>query len=103
MYSGFSTPFKDPPIVVSDLARILKRKAVTHVFTVGLAYDYCVKCTAIDAAKEGFTTYVVKDASRPVHTEAKAVSNTDDELRRSGVHPITSDGPEIDKVKQLSK
>ncbi|TKX23240.1 nicotinamidase [Elsinoe australis] len=73
MYSGFSTPFKDPPIVVSDLARILKRKAVTHVFTVGLAYDYCVKCTAIDAAKEGFTTYVVKDASRPVHTEAKAV------------------------------
>ncbi|KAF2224854.1 isochorismatase family protein [Elsinoe ampelina] len=102
MYSAFGAPFSNPRIAVSDLARLLNDKSVTHVFTVGLAYDYCVKCTAIDAVKEGFTTYIIKDASRPVHTEQDAISATEEELRRNNVHIITSDGPEIDRVKQLS-
>ncbi|KAF4552706.1 Nicotinamidase-like protein [Elsinoe fawcettii] len=82
MYSAFAAPFSNPPIAVSGLSEILRTQNVTHVFTVGLAYDYCVKCTAIDSAKEGFTTYIVKDASRPVHTEAEAIQMAEDEMRR---------------------
>jgi nicotinamidase/pyrazinamidase len=36
------------------------------VFVVGLARDYCVKATALDAAREGFDTVVIDDLTRAV-------------------------------------
>ena len=39
---------------------------MSEVYVVGLAYDYCVGFTALDAKSCGFTTYVVDDCTRPV-------------------------------------
>ena len=40
---------------------------MTKVYVTGLATDYCVKFTAFDSAKEGFKTFVIKDAVRGVN------------------------------------
>jgi len=56
-YSGFGG---------TDLAEFLREKNVDKVFIVGLALDYCVADTAIDAAMEGFESVVIKDGTRPI-------------------------------------
>lgn len=50
----------------SGLSNVLKEKSVTRVYVVGLAADYCVRATAIDAVKEGFETFVVEEGTRAV-------------------------------------
>ena len=60
-YSGFGTsPEK------TDLADKLRAVGATHIYCVGLAYDYCVGATAADGTKEGFTTFLVSDATKSV-------------------------------------
>ncbi len=62
-YSAFCDPWK---INTTELPDLLRSNGVTDVFLVGLAGDYCVKCTAMDAVDFGFKTWVVKDATRSV-------------------------------------
>eukprot|EP00038_Savillea_parva_P028408 m.64886 g.64886 ORF g.64886 m.64886 type:complete len:246 (+) comp8253_c0_seq1:303-1040(+) len=54
------------------LGRQLLERGVTDVYCVGLAFDYCVGATALDAAKEGFKTFVLKDLSKGVMPETCA-------------------------------
>jgi len=51
---------------ITNLAKILYTRGITKVVVTGLATDYCVKATAIDARKFAFETLVVKDAMRAV-------------------------------------
>ncbi|TVY49841.1 Nicotinamidase, partial [Lachnellula occidentalis] len=67
MYSAFYDPHK---CVDSGLKGILEREAVTDIFVVGLAFDYCVRATAVDAAAEGFRTWVVGEGTRAVDAAA---------------------------------
>jgi nicotinamidase/pyrazinamidase len=57
-YSGFDG---------TGLAETLKAQGVKRVFITGLATDYCVRATALDALKAGFDTVVVRDAVRAVN------------------------------------
>lgn len=69
-YSGFSV--RDPRSGEESATRMesrLKDKGVERVVVVGLATDYCVKETALDAIERGFTTIVVQEATRPVERE----------------------------------
>jgi nicotinamidase/pyrazinamidase len=50
----------------TGLGAWLKSRGITRVFVVGLARDFCVKATALDAAAEGFETCVVDDLTRAV-------------------------------------
>ncbi len=52
----------------TGLAGYLHERGFTHVFVVGLAADFCVGFTAIDAAKAGFAVTVVEDATRGIDT-----------------------------------
>jgi nicotinamidase-related amidase len=70
MYSAFADPFTNPTVSRSNLAKLLHDAEVTDVFVAGLAADYCVHFTALDAHKEGFKTWVVEDATRAVTPEA---------------------------------
>jgi len=47
-----------------DLNTMLKEKNIKSVYVVGLASEYCVKATAMDALKKGFEVYVIKDATK---------------------------------------
>jgi len=70
-YSGFS--MRDPQTgeeTPTVLERTLRSADVEDVVVVGLATDYCVKETALDAVHKGFGTTVVRGAIAPVDLEA---------------------------------
>lgn len=98
MYSAFYDPFTKPRVEDSGLVKMLKEKSVTHVYVVGLAYDYCVKSTAKDAAKEGFVTYVVEEGTRAV--DAAAWAECTKGLEKDGVKVVRMDGPEVQKLRR---
>jgi nicotinamidase/pyrazinamidase len=74
-YSGFEK---------SDLARILRDRGVDQVYVCGLATDYCVRASAIDACREGFDVTVVEDAVRPVEVEPGDGERALEEMRDAG-------------------
>src|SRR3954449_11821508 len=53
----------------TDLAELLHDRGITKVTVVGLATDYCVKHTALDALREGFEVEIDTDAMRGVNVE----------------------------------
>jgi nicotinamidase/pyrazinamidase len=50
----------------TGLGGYLKQRGIKTVFVTGLATDFCVAWTAMDARKLGFTTYVIEDATRAI-------------------------------------
>lgn len=68
----------------------LKEKGTTEVFVCGLATDYCVKFTALDAAQFGFKTFFIKDASRGVNLRPDDVKSSIAQMQRAGVKIIRS-------------
>jgi nicotinamidase/pyrazinamidase len=73
-----------------DLESYLKSHGVTDLFVTGLATDYCVRATALDAMKRGFTTFVVTDAIAAVNVRPDDETKSLEEMRATGVHLVTS-------------
>ena len=57
-YSAF---FENDRRSDTGLDEYLKKEGVKRVYVVGLAYDFCVKYTALDAKRLGYDAYVVRD------------------------------------------
>jgi nicotinamidase/pyrazinamidase len=87
-YSGF---FDNGHRRATGLGDYLHEHGVAQVYIVGLASDYCVKFTALDALQLGFATYVIEDACRGVNLAPNDVALALNELRQAGVHVIRSD------------
>jgi len=68
-----------------DLESALREIGVDELFVCGLATDYCVRASAIDAFKRGFHVRVLKDAIRGVDVKAGDSEVALRELRRMGV------------------
>jgi len=81
-YSGFAG---------TDLADRLRRHGVRRVFVAGLATDYCVKMTAIESVQNGFDTYVLTDAIRPVEVQPGDGERALRAMADAGAHLITSE------------
>ncbi|KAK1829909.1 Pyrazinamidase/nicotinamidase [Podospora conica] len=96
MYSAFYDPLKNPRVSDSGLAGVLREAGATHVYVVGLAGDYCVRCTATDARAEGFTTYVVEEGTRAVDPGAWEACRA--EMEAEGVEVVSKDGPEVRRL-----
>jgi nicotinamidase/pyrazinamidase len=62
-YSGFVEADK---LTQTGLAGYLRERHIKRCFVAGLATDFCVAWTAMDAVKAGFETYVIADASRAI-------------------------------------
>lgn len=71
----------------TDLAEQLQSRGITSVDVVGLAYDYCVKETALDAAKCGFRTRVLSDCTRIISESARDACVAEMEARGIVVTP----------------
>ncbi len=85
-YSGFT--MRDPvsgETVPTELERLLRDAGVEHVVVCGLATDYCVKATALDAARLGFGTAVLSDAIAAVDLEPGDGTRALEEMRDGGV------------------
>lgn len=65
-YSAF---FEADRKTTTGLAGALREKGIDTVYVAGLALDFCVTWTALDARREGFVTYVVVDACRAIDND----------------------------------
>ena len=86
-YSGF---YDNEQRNSTGLTDYLRERDVSDVYIVGLATDYCVKFTALDARRDGFATYVIEDGCRGVNLEPDDSGEAIDEMRRSGVTVLQS-------------
>jgi nicotinamidase/pyrazinamidase len=82
-YSGF---FDNEHRRATGLGDYLKERGVTDVSIAGLATDYCVKFTALDAVMLGFETTVVVDACRGVEVNEGDTARAVEEMAAAGVH-----------------
>ncbi|KAH7121127.1 Isochorismatase-like protein [Dendryphion nanum] len=99
MYSAFADPFINPNVSHSSLAQMLRDAQITDVFIAGLAADYCVKFTALDAQKEGFKTWVVSEATKPV--DPSALTDVYKEYDEAGVAQVSKEDT-IQRVRNYS-
>lgn len=72
----------------TGLADLLRSKGVNKVLVGGLATDYCVKATALDAIQAGFETEIVEHASRGVNINKDDSSKAIEEILGAGAKPF---------------
>lgn len=86
-YSGFRDNLRRP----TGLATAIRAHApeAERVFLTGLAYDFCVGWTALDAVEEGFEAVIVKDATRPVGLPG-SVEGIEEKFAARGVRIVES-------------
>jgi nicotinamidase/pyrazinamidase len=79
-YSGFDG---------TNLEDTLKKQDVKRVFVGGLATDYCVKNTVLDARKLGFEVMLLSDAIRGINAQSGDVARAIDRMVKSGAEQVT--------------
>jgi nicotinamidase/pyrazinamidase len=90
-YSGFT--MRDPATgeeIPTELDRLLRDRSIERVVVVGLATDYCVKATALDAARLGYEAHVLTDAVGAVDLAPGDGDRALDEVAAAGVGLSTS-------------
>ena len=88
-YSGFS--IRDPQSGEersTGLTALLRGRGVTRTVIVGLALDYCVKATALDARREGLAATVLANATRAVNLEQGDDERALADLEKAGVEVV---------------
>ncbi len=85
-YSAF---FENDRTTATGLAGYLRERGVTRVFFAGLAYDYCVGYSALDARRLGFPAFIIRDACRAIDLNG-SVAKIEAEFARAGVSVIDS-------------
>jgi nicotinamidase/pyrazinamidase len=85
-YSGF---FDNGHRKATGLGEYLKAQGVTDVYVMGLATDYCVKFTALDAHELGLNTHLVLDGCRGVDLKPGDCQRAIEEMQAAGVRIVT--------------
>ena len=90
-YSGF----QDDGGKKTDMDKLLKKDKINKVVVYGIATDYCVRATALDAAAAGYKVIMIKNLSRGValDTSQKAI----DEMKAKGI--VVLDDLDLEKIK----
>jgi nicotinamidase/pyrazinamidase len=74
----------------TGLAALLHERGVKEVWVGGLATDYCVKHTVLDALREGFKVKAIADAMRPVELNPGDGERAIEEMQRAGAQTVTT-------------
>ena len=85
-YSAF---LENDHVTPTGLAGYLRERGLHRLFLAGLAYDYCVRFSAIDGKARGFETIVIEDATRAVGLPG-SVEATNAALAAAGIPRISS-------------
>ena len=88
---SYSTFFDNAHRKSTGMADYFREQGVTDVYLLGLATDYCVKFSALDAVECGFKVHVIEDGCRGIDMHPGDVSKAFDEMRAAGVEVVTSD------------
>jgi nicotinamidase/pyrazinamidase len=87
-YSGF---FDNGHRRATGLGDYLREKQITDVYVAGLATDYCVKFTALDALSLGFRTHLIEDACRGVNLQPEDVAKAVEEMKTQGIEIVRAE------------
>jgi nicotinamidase/pyrazinamidase len=85
-YSAF---FENDKTTPTGLAGYLRERGIQRIFLVGLAYDFCVRYSAVDAVRSGFSAIVLEDACRAIDL-AGSIEATNLEFEAAGVPRTTT-------------
>jgi len=86
-YSAF---FENDHVTPTGLAGYCRERGLERLFFVGLAYDFCVGYSAVDARRAGFEAVVLRDACRAIDAEG-SVGRIEGEFERAGVRVVGSE------------
>jgi nicotinamidase/pyrazinamidase len=85
-YSAFT---ENDRLTPTGLTGYLRERGLGRIFLTGLAYDFCVRHSAVDGMRAGFETYVVEDACRAIGL-GDSIAATHFEFNEAGVRRIDS-------------
>lgn len=85
---SYSTFFDNGHRRSTGLENFLREKGVDEIYLAGLATDYCVKYSALDAVKLGLKTRVILDACRGINLKSGDVDRAIEEMKRAGVRIV---------------
>ncbi len=87
-YSGF---LENDKITETGLRGYLQGLELKTIYIAGLATDYCVFYTAIDAVNYGFNVYLIEDACRGIDVPENNIKNSLESMKKAGIQIIQSD------------
>ncbi|MCM8542843.1 MAG: bifunctional nicotinamidase/pyrazinamidase [Lentisphaeraceae bacterium] len=90
LIDSYSAFFDNGHLNKTALDDYLKKKQVSQLFVCGLATDYCVKFTALDAVDLGYKTFLLEDLSSGVELNKGDIAKAIEEMRQAGVEVIKS-------------
>ncbi len=87
--------FQDDGGKKTDMDKLLKKENINKVVVYGIATDYCVRATALDAVAAGYKVIFIKNLSRGVlpDTSQKAI----EEMKAKGM--VVFDDLDLEKIK----
>jgi nicotinamidase/pyrazinamidase len=86
---SYSTFYEADHKTSTGLTGYLRHRGIDKVFLCGLATDFCVAWSAVDARRDGFETYVIEDACRAIDLQGSLAQAWDD-MTKAGVKRIRS-------------
>jgi nicotinamidase/pyrazinamidase len=81
---SYSTFFDNAHRRHTGLAHYLEKRAIKDIYLMGLALDYCVKYSTLDARHLGLKTFVIVDGCRGIELEPGDIGRALDEMKRAG-------------------
>jgi nicotinamidase/pyrazinamidase len=81
---SYSTFFDNAHRRHTGLAHYLDKRGIKDIYLMGLALDYCVKYSTLDARHLGLNTYVIVDGCRAIELESGDIARALAEMKRAG-------------------
>jgi nicotinamidase/pyrazinamidase len=87
---SYSTFFDNAHRRHTGLAHYLEKRSIKEIYLMGLALDYCVKYSALDARQLGLNTHVILDGCRGIEVQSGDISRALDEMKCAGATLLKS-------------
>jgi nicotinamidase/pyrazinamidase len=84
LIDSYSTFFDNAHRRHTGLAHYLKKRSIKEIYLMGLALDYCVKYSALDARQLGLNTRVIVDGCRGIELKPGDIDRALEEMKRAG-------------------
>jgi nicotinamidase/pyrazinamidase len=81
---SYSTFFDNAHLRHTGLAHYLETRGIKDVYMMGLALDYCIKYSVLDARQLGLNTYVIVNGCRGIDLEPGDIARALEEMKRAG-------------------
>jgi nicotinamidase/pyrazinamidase len=88
LVDSYSAFFDNEHLRSTGLADYLREHHVSTVYIMGLATDYCVKYSCLDAIQQGFEVYIITEGCRGVELQSGDVENALKEMQAAGAKLI---------------